>query len=791
MFGLFTDSCYNCKLTAKVRHKSVITPMKLRAFRPLWLFLLFLPSTGPVAQSPSSVTPPLVAATTVPGGESETITNPRREPEANGTIGSLQSSPGSENSGIHLIQHIVFIVRENRTFDSYFGTFPGANGATSGEISTGQVIPLIHQPDRLPSDIDHGWQAAINAIDGGKMNGFNLLSGGNIDGDYLAYTQQWQADIPAYWAYAQNFVLSDNTFSSLHGPSFPNHLYTVAAQSAGVISNGTNAAPGCDADPDATVEVLNTNTNEISDVFPCFDFETLADLFDAAGLSWKYYSPPNPTNKALWSPLDAVKHIRESSLWNTNVPDSQTFVSDALQGKLAAFSWLVTTPPLSEHPPFSVCEGENWLVQQINAVMQGPEWNSTAIFLTWDDFGGFYDHVPPPQVDDFGFGPRVPFIIISPYAKKGYISHTLYEFSSVLRFAEEDFNLSSLTGRDAVANDMLDSFNFTQTPLPPLLLTPRSCPASTYLSTRSLNFPTQVMGTPSPVQTIEVENLGAAPLSISSIATSGNYHIEANNCPSSLAVSATCTVSISFIPQAIGSDNGTLTVTDNSVGSPQTVSLAGTGTAVALSPGSVAFANQNVGTSSAPAPVALKNNGTAPLTITSITTSDAFTQTNTCIPAGKPSGTIAPGASCTVNVTFTPRGAYKMDSTLNIFNNGGPSPVTVDLSGVGVAPYATVSPDSLTFAAEAIGETSPPQTINLSNTGSATLTLSSITITGNFAQTNTCIPAGVTSATLAPGASCTISVTFKPTAPGSSTGTLAITDNSGDGQRVSLTGAGQ
>jgi len=215
--------------------------------------------------------------------------------------------------------------------------------------------------------------------------------------------------------------------------------------------------------------------------------------------------------------------------------------------------------------------------------MQGPQWNSTAIFLTWDDFGGFYDHVPPPIADVYGFGPRVPLLIISPYAKQGYISHTLYEFSSVLKFAEEDFNLPTLGARDAAANDMLDSFDFTQPPRPPVQLTPRSCPASTYVSTRTLAFPARLKGTTSTAQTVNVENLGSAPLSISSIVASGDYQIAYTTCASSLAVSATCSVSVTFTPQVIGSDPGTLTVTDSSVGSPHTVNLTWTATGLLTS----------------------------------------------------------------------------------------------------------------------------------------------------------------------------------------------------------------
>ncbi|HEV2117952.1 MAG TPA: alkaline phosphatase family protein [Terriglobales bacterium] len=705
-----------------------------------------------------------------------------------GLAGNAAPTPPT---GINLIQHIVFIVHENRTFDSYFGTFPGANGTTTGKISTGEVIPIIHESDRTPRDIDHGWTAAKQAMDNGKMDRFNSIGGGNNNGDYLAYSQMWQADIPNYWAYAQNFVLADNMFSSLRGPSFPNHLYTVAAQSGGAISNG-NGPPGCDARPGTTVQVLDANTGTITNVYPCFDFTTLADTMQAAGVSWKYYSPSLAQlgSGALWLALDAIYHIRNSSLWDTNVPNYSTFASDASSGNLANFNWLISTAPLSEHPPASVCAGENWTVQQINAIMAGPDWNSTAIFITWDDFGGFYDHVAPPQPDAYGLGPRVPLIIISPYAKQGYVSHTLYEFSSVLKFAEEDFNLPALTDRDANANDMLDSFDFNQQPRPPLLLTPRSCPASTYLSTRKLTFPTTLTGTTSNPLALKVNNLGEDTLSISGITASGDYQIASNTCGSTLAVSASCSVSVTLNPQSIGSIPGTLTVTDSSVGSPHTVNLTGIGTVVSLSPAIIAFGNQTIGASSAPVPITLTNNGANPLTVTGITTGNPqFTQTNTCLPVGATQGTVAGGASCTINVTFAPRNPGSTKSALTVSDDGGASPQAVVLTGTGVGPQVQFVPASLTFASQAVGTSSPAQNVTVKNTGNATLTISSIAASGDFSQTNNCLPQGGGTGSLDPGAKCTLSVTFTPKATGTRTGAVSVYDNAGSGvQKVSLKG---
>ena len=384
--------------------------------------------------------------------------------------------------GLDKIKHIVFIVKENRTFDNYFGTFPGADGATSGEISTGEVIPLRHAPDMTPRDIDHSYQAAVEAIDGGAMDRFDLIKGGNVNGDYLAYSQYNESDIPNYFAYARNFVLADAFFSSLEGPSFPNHLYTVGAQSNRAINNpASKMTPGrwgCDAAADSRVQTLE-EPGDFGEVYPCFDFDTLADRLEERGLSWKYYAPGQGKSGYIWSALDAIRHIRLTSLWQQHVVATEQFVQDASSGNLPAVSWLVVGSGLSEHPPASVCLGENWTVEQVNAVMSGPDWNSTVVFLTWDDFGGFYDHVAPPVVDNFGFGPRVPLLIISPWAKRGHISHTTLEFSSVLKFIEERFDLDALTERDQDANDLIDSFNFDQRPRELLLLQTRQCPRAT------------------------------------------------------------------------------------------------------------------------------------------------------------------------------------------------------------------------------------------------------------------------------------------------------------------------
>jgi phospholipase C len=515
----------------------------------------------------------------------------------NGTVTITDNAPGSPQiiklkgtgaaQGMGVIQHIVFMIKENRTFDNYFGTFPGADGATSCTVSTGQTIPLGHTPDQV-RDMGHNWGDAVLAMDGGKMDKFDLVQWGNINGDYMSCSQYVQTDLPNYWTYAQTFTLADHFFSSLQGPSFPNHLYTVAAQSNGVISdnyNPTTADPnyGCDARTGTTVQVLNPN-GTFSFVKPCFTITTLADLLQNAGVSWLYYAPGEGQSGYLWNTLDAISQIRNGPLWTTNdVPYTQ-FITDAQNGTLPAFSWLVQPGNVSEHPPSSLCAGENWSVQQLNAVMQGPDWNSTVVFLTWDDFGGFFDHVGPPVVDAFGLGPRVPFIVISPYALANHISSTQYEFSSVLKFVEERFNLPNLGQRDANPNlsDLTDTFDFTQTPLPPLVLTPRDpCPAAGAVGTLSqvsIAFGNQVVGTPSKPKVVTLTNTGSSTLTVSNITFSllGNF-TETDNCSTPLAPTASCTINIVFTPKTTGNKASVLEIFDNGTNAPQTARLLGTG----------------------------------------------------------------------------------------------------------------------------------------------------------------------------------------------------------------------
>ena len=383
------------------------------------------------------------------------------------------------------IEKVVFIVKENRTFDNMFARFPGANGARTAKLSTGETVPITRAPDAYPHDIAHGFIEGIRVINGGKMNGFDLIGGAKDGSPFTSYTK---ADIPNYWKYAQTYALADRMFASMFGPTIPEHMFTIAATAGRIVSNRVEPDQGdgfyCD-DMDEHFERLRKHPNLIHwektvqiekiealiELIPaCVDIETIFPSLEKAGVSWTYYG-----NEQFHNPTMAIKEINETER-KKNVIPADRFLEDAANGDLPEVSYLLPPKIYNEHPHSrerSMCVGENWTVEQVNAVMEGPDWEKTAIFVTWDDFGGLYDHVRPPLIDDMGLGPRVPLLIISPWVKPGKVVHTTYEFSSFLAFMERLHDLKPLTHRDRKANDMFDAFDFSQKPLEPLILEPR------------------------------------------------------------------------------------------------------------------------------------------------------------------------------------------------------------------------------------------------------------------------------------------------------------------------------
>jgi phospholipase C len=407
---------------------------------------------------------------------SERRSSSARDPASTSDVSPASSGPAHEPAERSTpgwpIEHVVFLIKENRTFDNLFGTFPGANGVSFG-YDRGVRRRLTAGTDGSigSEDIPHCYTCSLEAWNHGRMDGFNQ---GAVS-DRWAYTQLHRVQLPNYWHWAREFVLADNFFSSAQGPSFPNHLYSIAAQSGGAHDNPRRTGRfrssntfGCDAPKGQTVTIVDSEGHE-KQVQPCFDFTTEGDLLTDADIDWAYYAAEPEQLGYIWSAYAAIRHIRETNEWPRHVLPVDEVIGDIKADRLPPVTWITPRYEVSEHPQYNFCLGENWSTRVIDSIMRSPMWKNTAIFVTWDDYGGFYDHEPPPQVDGFGFGIRVPLLVISPYARRGVIDHHLGEFSSVLRFIEENWGLTQLTNRDRDAMDLSYDFDFdfAQPPRPP------------------------------------------------------------------------------------------------------------------------------------------------------------------------------------------------------------------------------------------------------------------------------------------------------------------------------------
>lgn len=342
------------------------------------------------------------------------------------------------------IKHVVVIMMENHSFDNMFGTFPGANGTTD--------LPRASNP--LITDLNHDDPSTRSDINNGAMDGFSSH----------AYVQYTKADIPNYWSYAQQFGLGDNFFSSDATSSTPNHVNMIAAQTGGVDATQGN---GCNSSQNTILYSMHANGTPYWS-YPCYNINSLPQEMDSVGMSWRYYS-----SVPIWNAPSVVQHLNTNDKQNI-IKDSTQFLKDVKAGNMATVSWVTPTSDYTDHPPLPFQGGENFVTKIANTIMNSSYWQDTSIFVTWDEAGGFYDHVapPPPQLDGRGLGLRVPLLVISPYAKQGYISKQLGEFSSFTKFIESDFGLSNLGQRDAMpqVSNLMDYFDFTHTPQPPLIL---------------------------------------------------------------------------------------------------------------------------------------------------------------------------------------------------------------------------------------------------------------------------------------------------------------------------------
>jgi phospholipase C len=265
---------------------------------------------------------------------------------------------------------------------------------------------------------------------------------------------------------AHQYVLADRMFQSNIDGSFVAHQYAIAAYADRTVQLPTGLSWGCPGGPSDTILTLNNDRSYGPSVPACFDNQTLGDELDAAGLSWRYYASKLNTQGDVWSAYQAINHIYNGPDWGADVvsPQSQ-FLNDIGNGQLAAVTWITPTFADSDHGGDGSKTGPSWVTSLVNAVGSSPFWSSSAIFIIWDDWGGWYDPVPPMYVDYDGFGFRIPMVIVSPYARQGYVSHALYETASIPRFIEDTFGLARLAPADRRAVDPAgDSFNFTQAP---------------------------------------------------------------------------------------------------------------------------------------------------------------------------------------------------------------------------------------------------------------------------------------------------------------------------------------
>jgi phospholipase C len=397
------------------------------------------------------------------------------------------------------------IMQENRSFDSYFGTYPGANGIPAGvcvpDPKYGGCVQPFHNPNDNNSGGPHSNRAAVADIGTGEyiQQAENALAvpckTEETCHEVMGYRDA--RELPNYWKYAEQFVLQDNLFSSSRSWSLIEHNFLVSGWSA-----------MC---PDSTLEPMACKSNTEASYQPR-NWTDITYLLAKAGVSWRYYvhegtepdcesdeaatcetrSKPGPETPSIWNPLAGYTDVKEDGQLR-NIKSLTNFYSAVHEPScgLSNVSWIIPSGPVSEHPPSAISHGQAYVTTLVNSIMRSPCWGSTAIFVSWDDWGGFYDHVVPPNIDENGYGLRVPGLVISPYAKTGYIDHQQLSHDAYLKFIEDDFlnstRLNPATdGRPdsrpdvreeaAGLGDLANDFNFNQSPRPGVLLSPHPEP---------------------------------------------------------------------------------------------------------------------------------------------------------------------------------------------------------------------------------------------------------------------------------------------------------------------------
>jgi phospholipase C len=395
-----------------------------------------------------------------------------------GFVRGAAASPQSTS-----IQHVVVIFQENRSTDNLFGSnpafLPGADVATSGTNSKGQQIPLM--PVSLSGNYDpsHGHPAFVAMYHKGKMDGADKVPVTCNKGakncpppnPQFMYVDNSAGIVNPYFQLAQQYTVGDRMFQTNQGSSFPAHQFIISGTSAptppgqqnsdlfaaenptGVPMAGNNT--GCKAPLAEFVRMIDPAGHESQKMYPCFEHQTLTDLLDTAGVSWRYYTPGPST---IWTGPNAIYHMRFGPDWKTNVVKNTQVLTDIANNQLPGVSWVIPTGLASDHAGGNLGLGPSWVASIVNAIGLSPYWGNTAIFITWDDWGGWYDHVAPTIINSYEYGFRVPLIVVASNAKQGYVSHVTHDFGSILKFIEGTFSLPSLGYADALGDDLSDCF---------------------------------------------------------------------------------------------------------------------------------------------------------------------------------------------------------------------------------------------------------------------------------------------------------------------------------------------
>jgi phospholipase C len=428
----------------------------------------------------------------------------------NGSTGAV--TPKTGPSPASKIAHVLILVQENRSFDNLFAGYPGADTRMAGPCVPSTLAPKCKWNRLVPlreitlqttgkpysgTDIGHDHASFEKEYNGGKMDGFDLINfgtgGTGAPAALYPYAYVERSQTAPYWNMAKAYTLADHMFSTATTDSFVAHQQLIAGTTRinaneSLVDTPSGFLWGCDAPPGTATSVITVAGKVLTNggPFPCItQYPTMADVLDAGGVTWTYYvNSENGFSGDVWNAFDAIAKVRcrsynagsETCLptaeqpaptpeWKAHVsmPNINLF-SDIKNGKLAAVSWVIPALASSDHPASGGDAGPSWVTSIVNAVGKSKYWDSTAILVVWDDWGGFYDNVAPPQLDYTSLGMRVPLLIISPYARRGYVSHTQYEFGSILKFIEQNFGVGSLGSTDVRATSIADSFDFTQKP---------------------------------------------------------------------------------------------------------------------------------------------------------------------------------------------------------------------------------------------------------------------------------------------------------------------------------------